>query len=264
MAVDQQVFDILARVGPRTTQRVTPWRDLDAATAPERLAAMLDEIADTILPRCLTFEIGTRHCDIAVSSSRVLKIDAPEAGDQAGEGREARLKAVAAKLAAFAAQDGALRVLVCPLGDPLAADDVGQGARELRAYSIDQGWFEDGSNVDADIAAQDATGVQRASVLASAELTEDGQVAEVAGPAALLPGEDALQLLRQDMETWRETDAAMLAEASWIVMRDLANSGAPAVAVKAGAGATVVQVIAPDGVSTLAASCAAKPAGGDG
>lgn len=256
MSIDQGVMDILARIEPRTQARARDeaGRKLEAETGAERLAAILDEVADTILPRVLQFRIGDTLCDVTVNSARVVNAGGRDAVNSEEEGREARLQRVAAVLRAFAMVDGPLQVSARPADDSLTADEVGHIERELRNYCDGQGWLAEApSRIESpDLA-----------VLANAVLLDDGGIEYQDGDAALLPTVDGLKVLRSDLDGWRGASEPDLGDAYWIVMNDADDPAASAIGVCVEDGRTDVQVIAPGGLWALAAEWVARRGEGE-
>lgn len=273
MAVDQNIRTILSRIETATKPRAALARTLAAASASERLAEMLDEIASAILPRVLTFTTGAgATCQITVRSGRVYGLSGiAEATDPSDEGRAARLRLIVETLRGFAQADGPLLLDPHTLPDNPDMDGIGHTARELRRICDTEGWLpkdtEDASCAPLvaetpveqmpNASANDAVGPH-----AVARLAADGQVIEMTGMVDLMPDAAILTGLVAELTEWRAAKDADFDGPIWIVMRDV-TSDAAAFGLCATPDAITAQIIKPDQIPALAADWIATQAGGD-
>lgn len=135
--------DLLSRAVDAAGPSGERTRSLPGKTGAERLAAVLREIDETMLPRALEFRIGkTARAVVEARARRAVRIEelkpendetaaARAALDAAETAVPAKCAAMAALLARFAATDGTLEVLSGPSKLPPSVVDKGHSAEDL-------------------------------------------------------------------------------------------------------------------------------------
>lgn len=144
MSLSDSIAGILKRIKGDVSKRETNTRALSALSAKEKLASVLAEISETVLPRALTFKIDDKT-SLAMNAGgrRLLQIVKMEPGsaDRSGDiafatRNEAQLKeqvtAISELLAAFVKVDGALVVTSGKPDAVYSAKEVGFTVQELR------------------------------------------------------------------------------------------------------------------------------------
>ncbi len=144
MSLSDSIVGILKRIKGDASKRGANIRTLSALTAKEKLASVLAEISETVLPRALTFKIGDQ-ASLSMDTSgrrllRIIKIE-PDPANRSGDiafatRNDTELKkqvaAISELLAAFVKTDGALVVTSGEPGTVYSPNEAGFSEQELR------------------------------------------------------------------------------------------------------------------------------------
>ena len=200
---------ILSQLEQRIADISGDQRMIRAASAVDKLSAVLREISDTILPRVLVFENGDAILRLTVANGRILQSD--DAGLDA-----APCDVLGQSFRRFAEAEGPLSVRPIICSTEAAPDDAGCPSDDLQAYCLKMGWL---GKHEADDAPQgDAPFEDMLRSLSAAEVILSGAAfdAQVSGDASLLPDVQALLALKQDIDRVQPDEAG--GEALWFVL----------------------------------------------
>lgn len=259
MTVSAVAIDVLSRIDPLLSGVAADQRQLEVASAEERLSAVLDEIADIILPRKLELEISGARCSLIVSNARVLSADEGGVPAADNESRDARLARIAGRLLDFCQAKGPLRATQLRLPEPVADDVVGCHHVDLRQF-LDQHCdrHNDAEPDQTDVPFEDT--LQQASIV-SARFAPDGSVSDTEGDADYLPDGIELAGLYSDFGLLCDQGGPRgLTYPVLVMLQDTKNKAACVIAVYATETGTSVHVIEAGNASGLARAWAAERA----
>lgn len=259
MTLDPVAVEVLSRIGPRLVGGGAVARTLEADASNGRLSAILDEIADTILPRTLRFDCAEATCALVVSNARVLEVNAAKANDEACDTRDTKLALVARTLHEFTRSPGPLSVTPQRYGLEPTGDMVGITCRELGDHCKKRGWLADKSEPPQPALPFDEALLQAS--IASAELSSDGSVTATSGDIDYLPDEDELRALWADVAPLLGRSGPKQHNPLWLVVENAKNASASAVVVHAGPEWRRVCVIGAGQVPSLARLWASERTG---
>ncbi len=247
MTLDPVAVDLLSQIGPRLEQPQKDGRILDATDPGDRLRAMLDEVAGTILPRTLRFTLPDQSCDLTVSNARLLGIPDPDA--------------VAQKLRTLSETSGPLRVTSEPLGDIPAVEGAGCTRLELQTHCEMQGWLPGDGVSPLPEASFEETLAETS--IATAHMSWDGTLGETSGDMDYLPDPKEMSALLTDFDAFhRQRDASDMSDPALLIVQNTKSTTASALALFATGDALRICVIPPSGIWPLARAWAAEQGAG--
>ncbi|MEE9389123.1 MAG: hypothetical protein V3U96_10985 [Paracoccaceae bacterium] len=145
MSLNDSIVELLKRVrGTSAKAETTSTRELKAGSGPLRLAAILNEIEETVLPRKLTFRLGDdAHIVMDVANGRLMRMLEVKPDSVVGPNQEIfsarddkkkaeQVTAFRAFLTTFAQMNGPMEVTSGPPKTEYSAAEVGYTAPELR------------------------------------------------------------------------------------------------------------------------------------
>ncbi|MCB2134580.1 MAG: hypothetical protein KDE08_01340 [Rhodobacteraceae bacterium] len=241
MTLDPAIVPLLSDIAGLGNGAGTGRRPIAGSSTAERLQAIVELIAGTVLPRSYVIHAGEAAVGtLTVASGRLMKIalaasDASAKPDS--DTREAQISYVAQALALVAGKAGDLLLETNYLADDLAAEDVGQTATELRDFFGATNWLADGP------AGEDGDYLTAAAALAVAQVAFDaeGQPVQRTGDAKAAPGDGDIHALAAELSSWQSELEELAGLPALLVVRD--GPSGRAMALTVGADPAVLSIL---------------------